>query len=60
MGLLGSIMDIGHSTGPLATGMVIAVYGNAGGFFCSGLVVLAAGIVFAIHGLGFAKADRHS
>jgi hypothetical protein len=25
MGLLGSIMDIGHSAGPLAAGMVIAV-----------------------------------
>ena len=58
MGLLGSIMDIGHSTGPLAAGMVIAVYGNVGGFFCSGLVVLAAGSVFAIHGLRAMKADR--
>jgi len=60
MGLLGTIMDIGHSTGPLAAGMVIAVYGNAGGFLCSGLVVLAAGIVFALHGSGVAKADRRS
>lgn len=60
MGLLGSIMDIGHSTGPLAAGMVIAVYGNVGGFFCSGLVVLAAGIAFAVHGAGTAKVDRHS
>jgi len=60
MGLLGSIMDIGHSAGPLAAGMVIAVYGNVGGFLCSGLVVLAAGIVFAIHGPGAAKADLHS
>jgi MFS family permease len=60
MGLLGSIMDIGHSTGPLATGMIIAVYGNVGGFVFSGLVILAAGIVFAIHGLGFVKTDRHS
>lgn len=60
MGLLGSIMDIGHSTGPLAAGMIIAVYGNVGGFLCSGLVVLAAGIVFAIHGARAAKADRHS
>ena len=60
MGLLGSIMDIGHSTGPLAAGMVIAVYGNVGGFFCSGLVILVAGIVFAVHGAGVAKVGRHS
>ena len=52
MGLLGSIMDIGHSTGPLVAGMVIASFGNAAGFFCSGLVVLAAGIAFALNGLG--------
>jgi MFS transporter, DHA1 family, multidrug resistance protein len=58
MGLLGSIMDIGHSAGPLAAGMVIAVYGNVGGFLCSGLVVLAAGVVFAIHGAGAAESDR--
>lgn len=52
MGLLGTIMDIGHSTGPLASGMVIAVHGNAGGFVCSGLVVLAAATAFALKGLG--------
>ena len=60
MGLLGSIMDIGHSTGPLVAGMVISGFGNPAGFFCSGLVVMAAGSVFAIHGLRAAKADRTS
>ena len=51
MGLLGSIMDIGHSSGPLAAGMIIAAYDNAAGFFCSGLAILGAGIVFALYGL---------
>lgn len=60
MGLLGSIMDIGHSTGPLVAGMVISGFGNPAGFFCSGLVVMAAGTVFAIHGLRAAKAERSS
>ena len=60
MGLLGSIMDIGHSTGPLVAGVVIAMYGNAGGFVSSGLVILAAGIVFAVQGAGAAKTDRPS
>jgi MFS family permease len=49
MGLLGSIMDIGHSSGPLAAGMVIAAFGNDAGFFCSGLVILGVGIVFALN-----------
>ena len=52
MGLLGSVMDIGHSSGPLAAGMIISAFGNATGFFCSGLVILGAGIVFAFNGLG--------
>ena len=60
MGLLGSIMDIGHSTGPLVAGVVIAAYGNRGGFGSSGLVILVAGIVFALHASGVAKADRRS
>lgn len=60
MGLLGSIMDIGHSTGPLVAGMIISGFGNPAGFFCSGLIVVVAVSVFAIHGLGTAKADRTS
>ena len=60
MGLLGSIMDIGHSTGPLVAGMIISGFGNPAGFFCSGLIVVVAGSVFAIHGRGTAKADRPS
>jgi MFS family permease len=58
MGLLGSVMDIGHSTGPLAAGVVVAGFGNASGFFCSALVVLAAGMVFAMHGAGVATGGR--
>jgi hypothetical protein len=32
--------------------MIIAAFGNTAGFFCSGLVILGAGIVFALNGLG--------
>ena len=49
MGLLGSIMDVGHSSGPLAAGMILDAFGNAAGVFCSGLVILGAGIVFALN-----------
>ncbi len=35
MGALSSTMDIGHSTGPLVTGMIITVAGFNAGFFAS-------------------------
>jgi MFS family permease len=50
MGLLGSIMDMGHSTGPLVAGLVMTSFGHAAGFSAAGLIVLVAGIAFAIHG----------
>jgi len=40
MGLLGSIMDIGHSAGPLAAGAVAALFGVASAFVASGAVLL--------------------
>lgn len=42
----------GSSSGPLAVGMIISAIGNAAGFFCSGIVIIGAGIVFALNGLG--------
>jgi MFS family permease len=48
MGALSSIMDIGHSTGPLITGVVIAGSGYGTGFFASFLVAIATCLFFAI------------
>jgi MFS family permease len=41
MGALSSIMDIGQSSGPLITGMIITVAGYTAGFLASFLVVIA-------------------
>ena len=44
MGALSSIMDIGHSAGPLVTGIIVAAGGFGPGFFASFLIaVLACG-----------------
>lgn len=51
MGLLGSIMDIGHSIGPLVAGLVMTSYGGSIGFAASGMVILGAGAVLAISGM---------
>jgi len=41
MGLLGSIMDVGHSAGPLAAGLAAALFGSAGAFATGAVVLLA-------------------
>lgn len=46
MGALSSTMDIGHSTGPLVTGMIITVAGFTAGFFASFVLALAITGVF--------------
>jgi MFS family permease len=48
MGALSSIMDIGHSAGPLITGIVIASTGYISGFFLSFLLAAGVSVVFAI------------
>lgn len=40
MGLLGSIMDVGHSAGPLAAGFAAALFGSAGAFATGAVVLL--------------------
>ncbi len=50
MGALSSTMDIGHSTGPLVTGMVITMAGFAAGFFASLVLALAITCVFVWSG----------
>jgi MFS family permease len=48
MGALSSIMDIGHSAGPLVTGIIITTLGYASGFFASFLLAVAVTAVFAL------------
>jgi MFS family permease len=52
MGLLGSIMDIGHTTGPLAAGFVAAAWGYGSAFRGAAAVLLLAAFVFLLFGGG--------
>ncbi len=52
MGALSSIMDIGHSTGPLVTGAVITAGGYEWGFLLSGILALVVTLVFAASSAG--------
>lgn len=46
MGLLGSIMDIGHTAGPVVSGIVATYFGFAKAFIAAGLVLVFAAIMF--------------
>ena len=48
MGALSSTMDIGHSAGPLITGIIITVAGYTAGFFAGFMLVIAVTAGFAI------------
>lgn len=48
MGALSAIMDIGHSAGPLVTGVIISLAGYSSGFFAGFLLALAAAGIFAV------------
>jgi len=50
MGALSSTMDIGHSTGPIVTGLIITVAGFTAGFFTSFLLVVVVTGVFVWSG----------
>ena len=47
MGVLGSIMDIGHTTGPLIAGIVAAYFGFAQSFITASLVIIVSAVIFA-------------
>jgi MFS transporter, DHA1 family, multidrug resistance protein len=47
LGALSSIMDIGHSSGPLVAGVMITAAGAAAGFLAAGGVCAAALLIFA-------------
>jgi MFS family permease len=48
MGALSSIMDIGQTSGPLVTGIIITAAGYATGFLTSFLLALAVTVIFAV------------
>jgi MFS family permease len=48
MGALSSIMDIGQTSGPLVTGIIITAAGYATGFLISFLLALVVTVVFAV------------
>lgn len=48
MGALSAVMDIGHSAGPLVTGIIVATIGFGYGFFASLLVAGAVCVIFAL------------
>lgn len=48
MGMLGSVMDIGHTTGPLVAGLLATAYGFGVAFAGASLVLLAAAGLFAL------------
>lgn len=52
MGMLGSIMDIGHTTGPLVAGFVILHYGFGMAFLVAAGVLATAALAFLLHAGG--------
>jgi MFS family permease len=46
MGILGSIMDIGHTAGPLVSGIVASQFGFAVSFIAASIVLVAAAVMF--------------
>ena len=46
MGVLGSIMDIGHTTGPLVSGVIAIYYGIAKSFIGASVVLVVAACIF--------------
>ncbi len=57
MGALSAIMDVGHSAGPLVTGVVIGAAGYASGFLLSLLLALAVTVVFVVSAAGLERGD---
>ncbi len=58
MGALSSIMDIGHSSGPLFTGIVIMTAGYPAGFLVSFLLAIAVTVIFSISVTGISGGRR--
>jgi len=48
MGLLGSVMDLGHTTGPLISGLVASAFGYGHAFLGAALVLLGMVTIFSV------------
>jgi len=57
LGVLSSIMDIGHSSGPMVTGVVIGTYSYSMAFGAVGIGLVAVSLIF---GVGMHRFVRHS
>jgi MFS family permease len=61
MGVLGSIMDIGHTTGPLAAGIIAGYFGFGYAFIAAGGLVVVMALCFLLfmgrQALSFGKSD---
>lgn len=49
MGILGSVMDIGHTAGPIVAGVVAGSFGFAAGFFAATLVLAGTTVLFRVY-----------
>jgi MFS family permease len=49
MGILGSIMDIGHTTGPIVAGIVAATYGFEKAFLTAAALLATMSLIFLMH-----------
>lgn len=48
MGVLSSVMDVGHSTGPMAVGLLVAAWGYGAGFSVVAAMLLLGATAFAV------------
>jgi dipeptide/tripeptide permease len=48
IGVLSSIMDVGHSVGPFVTGLVIGMVSFMAGFGLSAVLLIVGAIIFAV------------
>ena len=55
MGLRGTIMDIGHASGPLVAGLLIGQMGYLGGFMAIGIIQFLAALIFGLIMIGIRK-----
>lgn len=46
MGILGSIMDIGHTTGPIVSGIIASLYGYGRAFGAAALLLVMTAVIF--------------
>jgi len=57
MGILGSIMDIGHTSGPLISGLIAASFGYGQAFMGAALVLGTMALLFFLT-LGITNSDH--